>query len=110
MSLPFDLEDVLPRWQLGALRCEELPGIACDVLAAGFDCAALYELAGLDRPSMSEAGPLFRRVLQELGHFDGTMADRPIYFVARLAQRILDRDVGLIAGCREMMTIRRHAN
>jgi hypothetical protein len=67
VTRPFDLDEIVRRWQIGHVNGEELPGIAYAALEAGFDSPSLYELAGLDRPSMRDAGPIFRRALNELG-------------------------------------------
>lgn len=107
---PFDLDDIVRRWQVGSLNGEDLPAIACNALAAGFDTPGLYQLAGLDRPSMREAGPIFRRVLGELGRFSDTIEEQPLHFAAELARRILAREIGLIAGCRQMTDIRSRGN
>jgi hypothetical protein len=110
MSQLFDFDEIVRRWQLGYLNGEDLPGIACLALEAGFDASALYELAGLDRPSLREAGPIFKRALDELGRFSETIEEQPLYFAFELARRILAREVGLIAGCREMVAIRNRGN
>jgi hypothetical protein len=57
---------ILAGWTLQRLHSERLPGIATDWLMAGYDSPALRELAGIATPIMSEAGPVFERVLAEL--------------------------------------------
>lgn len=54
---------------------------------------------------MGEAGPIFRRALNELGRFSSTVEQQPLYFAVDLARRILAREIGLVAGCREMVVI-----
>src|SRR5262249_22895870 len=93
------------RWQRGRLRSQELPDIAREILAAGLDAPALYELVGLVNPTTEEAAPLFRLALEQLGRFSGTIEDQPLHIAAELAQRILDREIGLLAGCREMVAV-----
>jgi len=106
MEQPFDLDQVVKRWQHGWLSSEQLPEIARDALEAGFDTPSLRELAWLTRPILAEAGPLFRRALNELGRFSVTIEEQPLHFAVDLARRILAREVGVIAGCREMTMIR----
>jgi hypothetical protein len=108
MDAPFDLDALVSKWQRGALAAEALPDVAYRLLEAGFETPTLLELAGLERPSFDEAGPLFARVLEELGRSSLTIADDPLHFAIELARRILARDVGLIAGCREMLGLRGH--
>jgi hypothetical protein len=106
MGHPFDVDRVVQRWQHGQLSSEQLPEIARDALEAGFDTPSLRELAWLVRPPLAEAEPLFRRALNELGRFSMTIEEQPLSFAVDLAQRILVREVGVIAGCREMTMIR----
>lgn len=54
-------------WQTGRLYPEQLPPIATDLLASGADSPALRELAGLERPTRADAGPVVERMLTELG-------------------------------------------
>ena len=55
------------RYRLGALRGEELPDIAIAMLESGHDSQSLRELAGLDRPTLRDAGVLFEKVLAAVG-------------------------------------------
>jgi hypothetical protein len=55
------------RYRLGELRGEELPDIAIALLERGDDSQSLRELAGLDHPTLRDAGALFEKVLDEVG-------------------------------------------
>lgn len=55
------------RYRLGELRGEELPAIAIALLESGHDSQPLRELAGLDRPTLRDAGALFEKVLAAVG-------------------------------------------
>lgn len=48
--------------------------------ATALSPGSLRELAWLDRPTMAEAGPIFRRALNELGQFSGTIEEQPLHF------------------------------
>jgi hypothetical protein len=61
------LEVVVARWILGLVPSEELPDIAVHALEVGLDTPALRQLAGELRPIMRDAGPIFEKVLVELG-------------------------------------------
>ena len=63
-----DLRRTAARYRLGELPGEELPDIALALLEEGFDSQALRELAGLDHPTLRDAGELFEVVLAERGH------------------------------------------
>jgi hypothetical protein len=62
-----DIRRIAARYRLGELPGEELPDIAIDLLNEGHDAQALRVLAGLDRPTLRDAGDLFESVLGELG-------------------------------------------
>lgn len=55
------------RHRLDLLPSSELPVLAISVLEAGCDSPSLRELAGELHPTWADTGPLFERVLQELG-------------------------------------------
>jgi len=54
-------------YTIGALPGEHLPGIAVELLERGDDTPAVRVLAGLDNPTLRDAGEIFERVLLELG-------------------------------------------
>jgi hypothetical protein len=62
-----DIRLMAARYRLGELRGEELPNIAVALLEGGHDSQPLRELAGLDRPTLRDAGELFEKVLAALG-------------------------------------------
>jgi hypothetical protein len=62
-----DLRRVAARYRLGELPGEELPDIAIALMEEGCDSQAPRELAGLDRPTLRDAGDLFERMLGEQG-------------------------------------------
>ena len=72
------------RYSIGRLPGEDLPELASELLAKGIDTSAVRELAGLRRPTARDAGPVFERVLADLG--------RPTMPVAVAAQ-VIARDL-----------------
>src|SRR5262245_20523581 len=61
-----DLDVAAARYALALLPSWSLPEIATQALTRDRDSSASRALAGLVGPSMSEAGPLFERMLEEL--------------------------------------------
>ena len=62
-----DLGLIAAEWSLGWYPPEEMPGVACRALGAGFDGPALRELAGCTNATRSNHGVLIERALRELG-------------------------------------------
>jgi hypothetical protein len=71
---------------------ESLPDQASALLSAGFDTPALRELAGLTRPTLSEAAPVLDRTLRELEVSAATPND-VILVALDYAERILSGTV-----------------
>ena len=61
-----DIRQVAIRYRLGLENAESLLRAADSLLAEGHTEPAVIELAILDSPTMTEAGPLFERVCYEL--------------------------------------------
>ena len=61
-----DLNIVAAYYVLELLPSWELPGIATDALTAGLDSPAARELGGLRETTMTDAAPLFERMLTDL--------------------------------------------
>ena len=89
MKMNIDVAHAL--YSIGRLSGEDLPELASDLLASGIDTSAVRELAGLCRPTVRDAGPVFERVLADLG--------RPTMTVA-LASQVIARDLArrVVAG------------
>lgn len=62
-----DTQLITAKWTLGYLAPEELPDVATQALAEGYDGTCLRRLAGLVRPTRTEVGDLFDRALAEIG-------------------------------------------
>jgi hypothetical protein len=60
-----DLRTFQARWITGDLSPESTPLLAVDLLSEGIESPAIIELAGLNRPTLSEVAPLVERVLRE---------------------------------------------
>jgi hypothetical protein len=74
--------------RLNMLDGETLPDRACELLEAGIDTQAVRELAGLHRPSLSEAQPLLQRALRELNVAEAR-PDDAILVALDFAERII---------------------
>ena len=85
--MDIDLAQAL--YTIKRLPGEDLPKIAVDLLVRGADTAAVRELAGLQQPTLRDAGTLFEKVLSELGCPSMSIA-RAAQVIARdLARRVL---------------------
>src|SRR5262245_34768850 len=58
---------VAARWVLGLIPSQALPQIATEALQAGLDSPSLRELAGELHPTLDASGPLFEKLLDEVG-------------------------------------------
>ena len=66
-AMPISALDVArAKFALGTLMSADLPVLATNLLADGLDTPAIRALAGVAQPTLSEAGPLFERVMLEL--------------------------------------------
>ena len=84
ISLPLAL------WSLSRLPSAQLPEIATEWLAQGLDTSSLRILAGINSPTMSEAGPLFEKALSEL-KLSPPLKEAALTYLARhYAQQIID--------------------
>lgn len=54
-------------WHFGWLRGEDLPKVAQRLVEDGFDDPIACELAVLNHPTLRDAGPMFLRILRQLG-------------------------------------------
>ena len=92
----------LSLWALGRLPSEQLPEVATDWLAKGFDSPSLRQLAGVGSPVMSEVGPLFEKVLAEL-EVTTPKKEEALMFLARdYAQQIVEGTVSPYEGARKI--------
>jgi len=92
----------LTLWALGRLPSEQLPQVATDWLAEGFDSPSLRQLAGVGSPVMSEVGPLFEKVLAEL-EIAAPKKEAALMFLARhYAQQIIEGGISPYDGARKI--------
>jgi hypothetical protein len=85
-------------WQTGHLHAEQLPELATDLLAGGADSLPLRQLAGLMRPSASEAGPLLDRALCAVGVPQLSRTEACEVAASSIAARVLDGAVDPYTG------------
>ena len=95
-------EDEEALFRLGWLRGEQLPGIACAMLDAGFDSQPMRELAGLTSPTLRDAGELFEAALTALGRPRLTTEQARVYVRERALRRTATGVVSPIEGAREI--------
>ena len=77
-------------FSVGQLPGEELPSLAVNLLQEGVDTPTLRELAGLNAPTLKDAGPLFERLLSELDRQPMTQDDAALIVAKDLATRVLN--------------------
>lgn len=75
------------------LAGENLPGLAVSLLESGIDCPALRELAGLTRPTLRDAGPVFERMVRELGRALPTRDESAWRLAKALAFAVMNGDI-----------------
>jgi hypothetical protein len=97
-----DIEVAAARWSLDHLKCHQLPQIAYEWLQAGLDTPALRVLAGEHDPIMSEVGPLFVRVLEELDVAIPAPPQAARQLARRVAQEITRSSKSPYEGAREI--------
>ena len=106
METPPDAIDPLTlaqaRWQAGDLLSTDLSDVATNLIQAGHDCPALWELASTDRSDLPWDGPpLFERAMRELGRESLSVEDAAVVVVARgaaaecLAGQITPRELAV---------------
>ena len=93
-----DLRSVAARYRLGELPGEQLPDIAIALMQEGFDSQALRELAGLDRPTLRDAGHLFERVLEERGQPVPDVRSAKLSLLEYVLERIVHGDIDPCSG------------
>ena len=91
--MKMDMKDASGFYVMGHFRGDDLPPIATDALAEGFDSASLRVLAGEMNPAMSDAGPLFERSLAEIGLRLPTKQEAALIIGKHYARRILRGDL-----------------
>jgi hypothetical protein len=92
-------------WSLNNLGSGQLPEIASVWLENGFSSPTLIILASESQPIMSEVGPMFERVLQELNIDIPTQREATILLSKIIAQEIVDGKKSPYTGAREIWTL-----
>lgn len=89
--MDIDLAQAL--YTIRRLPGEQLPQLAVDFIAAGHDTPPLRELAGLNRPTLRDAGALFEQVLSELGRGAMTHGQVAVVIAVDLAKRVVSGEL-----------------
>ncbi len=92
-------------WTFYPLPSEQLPEIASDALAEGYDSPSLRTLAGVTNPIMSEVEPLFRKALDELSIPIPDFSDSGKSIALYYAKAIVSGDVSPYEGARTLWNI-----
>lgn len=78
------------RWQAGGLLSTDLSDVAADLIQAGYDCPAFWELASTDRSDLPwEGPPLFERAIRELGQESLSVEDATVVMARGAAAECL---------------------
>ena len=89
-------------WALGRIYSEQLPQIALRWLELGLDSLDLRILAGETNPIMSDVGPMFETVLEELEFAVPTFVEAIARLSSETAQKIVDGSVSPFEGACEI--------
>jgi hypothetical protein len=104
--MPFSLNEA--RWWFGWINPRDLPKIAAEALAQGYDTSALRQLAGLDANSRLDPGQLFRTALQELGRPSLSRVEAGKAIARHFASEIVNGKISPFKGCNEIYKVQRH--
>jgi hypothetical protein len=100
MQEPFNPDLFVAKWYCSKVGPEDMPKFAADALEAGYDGAALRQLAGLMKPTMREVGNLFQEALAEIGKVKVHSRQQAALFLSRLvATAIVEGNIDPIRGC-----------
>ena len=97
-SAPMELSIIQARWQVGALRPEEIPDLATELLTAGVESPAVVQLAGLVQADREEVAPLLAQAFAECGLQPMTDDDARWRLAFATARAIVDGAVTPLAG------------
>jgi hypothetical protein len=106
---PLEAESALAAFRLAAVRRQfellpscELPALAMLALESGLDTPSLRELAGELHPTWADSGPLFERVLHELGIASLTPPQSAQALACHYAEQILSGVITPYEGARRI--------
>jgi len=102
------LELAALRLAVGEQPSEDLPALAAEALALGFDSPSLREAAGISRHDVREARDRFEDALAELGIEIPDRVDATWLLVRRVAQEIVDGEVSPYKGARAIGEYHNH--
>jgi len=80
-------------YTIGGLPGEQLPSIAMELLESGNDTPAIRMLAGIDRPTLRDAGEIFESVLLELGRKKLSKNEAAWVLARDLARRVISEKI-----------------
>ncbi len=96
---------VAAKWVLGLIPSEALPRIATDALEDGLDSPSLRDLAGDLHPTLGAAGPLFEKILYEIGVGIPDRSRAGLVLARACATQIRDGTLSPYEGARQIWRI-----
>ncbi len=101
MSKTFDLKRIEALWVLGLLSSDELPDLAAEALAQGFESKSLVELAGCLPDETDDIRRLFNRSLREItGKRRMLKTDALRIYAKQISTAILTSEISPLDGAR----------
>ena len=104
------LELIEARYVLGQMLSDQLPAIACDLIAMGINSKSLGNLAGLSASEYPDARELFERALLELGRKKMSNELALKYFTKDVSIKILSGSLTPYEGAKLIWKTYRNTN
>lgn len=98
MKNMFNTIDLESKWLLGFLHIEELPDIAANALANGFDSESILKLAICSKGEIEEIERLFKQVLKENGGGTMSKVDALRHYAKQISASILTKEMSPLKG------------
>jgi hypothetical protein len=105
MKTNFDLKRTEASWTLGLIPVDDLPNLAADAVAQGFESKALIQLAGVAPVEAQEASSLFQKALRELGVGTMLKTDALKHYAKEVSNRILNSEVTPLEGAKDIWRV-----
>jgi hypothetical protein len=105
MKTNFDLKGTEAFWTLGLIPVDDLPNLAADAIAQGFESKALIQLAGVAPVEAQEASSLFQKALWQLGLGTMLKTDALKHYAKEVSNRILNSEVTPLEGAKDIWRV-----
>jgi hypothetical protein len=97
-----DISHVAEKYALGTISVEDLPGLAADVLEAGYDAPSLRRLAASQGRDREEIRRTFAKTLQEFGTRMPSQEEAVLSAARRIARSVLEGEISPYQGARRI--------